>query len=258
MSGEGLFGRLNLLADYEEMLINIVIEALQLLQDNDSSENETSLNRKLYQCIIRTYSLRSARGEDIPESAPAFDAPNPPMTAAPIASEKTRPDLRWDLVDHLQDPASVRSYAVECKRLRTPSHGRIFTSEYALNGVARFVKDDHQYGENMASGVMVGYWQEMSREALLAEINDALADLDLPELIFDDAAARLLHQASQQLARGFTISPYTLRHLWLDMRSDAAVVAAEVSAIATHGDSSSAGRVAGRLPQPGQAARTQD
>lgn len=227
-----LFSRLDLIARYEQSLMEIVTEAVQLLADKDAAENEPSLNRKLYQSIIFTYKRRRMRGEDdTPDFAPAFDAPNPPVSYEFTPSENKRPDLRWDLVDHLSEPESVRSFAVECKRLRSNSAtGWQFNKSYALNGIARFVGLDHQYGANMASGTMVGYWQNMTRNAVLTDINSALTSIGLPTLEFTDEPSGLLHQTDQMLRRPFDISPYQLRHLWLDMRSTEAIKQAEEAA----------------------------
>jgi len=228
MRRPGLFARLGLASRYEQSLTEIVTEAVQLLVDKDAAEDEPSLNRKLYQSIISTYHRRRMRGEDAPDFAPAFDAPNPPLSYEFTPSENKRPDLRWDLVDHLSEAISVRSFAVECKRLRSKSTaGWQFNKSYALHGVARFVEPDHQYGGNMASGTMVGYWQNMGRSAVLTEVNAALTSIGLPNLEFDSEPSGLLHQTDQVLNRPFKISPYRLRHLWFDMRSVEAAKEAE-------------------------------
>ena len=226
----GLFARLGLSSRYEEMLTEILIEAVQLLSDKNDSENERSLNRKLYQKIITTCRARNERGEHVPDFPPIFDGPNPPMTPDEVPSERKRPDFRWDIMDHQLDATSVRSFAVECKRLRRPYKGWVFNVEYAVNGVRRFTAEEHRYGENMASGVMVGYWQNMGRDAVLAQTNDALDSLGLPRLDFGDGQVGPLHQAAQALIRHFEGSPYRLRHLWWDMRSDAAMAQADAAA----------------------------
>lgn len=231
MKKPGLFARIGLAARYEQSLMEIVTEGVQLLGDKDPAESEPSLNRKLYRSIISTYHRRAMRGEDVPDFAPAFDAPNPPLSYEFTPSENTRPDLRWDLVDHLSGPESVRSFAVECKRLRSKSAaGWRFNRAYAWYGVARFVDVDHQYGGNMASGAMVGYWQNMSRGAVLAEVNAALSRIGLPSLTFDGEPCGPLHQTDQTLTRLFDVSPFRLRHFWLDMRSETAGRAAEEGA----------------------------
>lgn len=223
-----LFARLSLASRYEQSLMEIVAEAVQTLADNDPAENEPSLNRKLYRSIVSTCHKRRMRGEDAPDFAPAFDAPNPPLSLEFAPSENKRPDLRWDLIDHLSEPENVRSFAVECKRLRSKSAtGWHFNRSYALHGVARFVELNHQYGANMASGAMVGYWQNMSLKAVLDEINAALRSIGLPALSFNGLPSGLLHQTDQILSRSFDFSPYRLRHLWLDMRSAEAMDEAE-------------------------------
>lgn len=232
MRGTSFFARMALATRYEQHLLEIVTEAVQLLAGSDAGENEPSLNRKLYQSIISTYHRRHMRGDEAPDFAPAFDAPNPPLTYEFAPSETKRPDLRWDLVDHQAGPESVRSFAVECKRLRSmSSSGWKFNNAYAVHGVARFVAPDHQYGANTASGTMVGYWQNMSRGAILAEVNAALQSIGLPDLVFNNEPSDSLHQTDQTLNRSFEISPYRLRHLWLDMRSAEAVRESEEARI---------------------------
>jgi hypothetical protein len=223
VTNPGLFARLALKERYEQSLTEIVTEAVQLLSCQGPHENEPSLNRKLYRSIIVTYANRRMRGEDVPDLAPAFDAPNPPLTYEFTPSENKRPDLRWDLVDPLSDPDSpdsVRSFAVECKRLRSRSNaGWQFNRSYALHGIRRFVALEHQYGANLETGTMVGYWQNMSQSAVLTEVNAELSSLGLPNLVFDGSQQGLLYQADQMLNRPFSLSPYRLRHLWIDLRS---------------------------------------
>lgn len=228
MRRPGLFARLGLAERYERDLAEIVIEALQELSDKDPGESEPSLNRKLYRSVIDIYHRRRKRGEYAPDFAPAFDAPNPPLAYEFSPSENKRPDLRWDLVDHLT--ASVQSFAVECKRLRSKSDaGWRFNRSYALHGVARFAALEHQYGANMASGAMVGYWQNMTRSAVLAEINDALDSIGLPRIEFGGDSPGHLSRADQTLNRPFGKSPYRLQHLWLDMRNGEALTEAETA-----------------------------
>ena len=222
VTSQGLFARLGLKARYEKCLTEIVAEAAELLSCQSPHEDEPSLNRKLYRSIITTYRNRQIRGEDTPDFAPAFDAPNPPLNYEFTPSENKRPDLRWDLVDPLSDPDSpdsVRSFAVECKRLRSKSKaGWKFNKSYALHGVKRFVDLGHQYGVNLETGTMVGYWQNMTQTAVLAEVNAELSTLGLPNLVFNDNTQGSIHQTDQILQRPFNMSPYQLRHVWVDLR----------------------------------------
>lgn len=199
-----------------EMLMEILREALTLLLGRDVSTDEPAINRELYLCIMETYGARAMRSVPVPDFAPVADAPNPALEVKETAAERTKPDIRWDLVDHLAGRGvAIRPFAVECKRLGRPTRSWKFNEEYATAGVERFVSETHRYGENSDRGAMVGYLQSMEYEDVLAEVNSHLKSVGLPTI---DVGEGELRESKQELIRQFPGTPFGLIHFWLDMR----------------------------------------
>jgi hypothetical protein len=200
-----------------EMLMEILREGLVLLPGRDVGIDERPLNREFYRCIMETYDSRARRSAAVPDFAPVADAPNPALEIAETVAERTKPDIRWDLVDHLAGKGiAIISFAVECKRLGASTKSWKFNEEYAIHGVKRFVSDSHRYGENADSGAMVGYLQNMDYDKVLAEVNANLRSCGLPVI---DAGKGDLHESEQELNRHFPITPYRLSHFWIDLRA---------------------------------------
>lgn len=199
-----------------EMLMEILREALIVLLGRQVGPGEREINRELYLCIIHTYDARTKRSEAVPDFAPVADAPNPVLLARETAAERTKPDIRWDLVDHLAGRGiAIRPFAVECKRLGIATKSWKFNEEYATAGVARFVSNTHRYGENADCGAMVGYLQNMDYDQVRAEVNDHLKSAGLPAIGIGEGNLR---EVVQELNREFPDSPFRLSHFWLDMR----------------------------------------
>lgn len=199
-----------------ELFLNILREALELLPGKDSAENETALNRELLLCIEEVYQSRVERSLEIPDFLPVSDAPNPPLRPERTSAERMKPDIRWDLVDHEAGKGiAIRPFAVECKRLRTPTKSWNYNREYVVSGIARFASPKHRYGEHSDRGAMVGYWQGMKYRDIIANINKHLSGAGLPEISL--GAGRLL-ESNQLLEREFPVSPYRLTHLIVDVR----------------------------------------
>ena len=219
MSGEiRLFG-LPLWQRRASMFIGILREALELLSDRDVGQDERTLNRELFRCIMAAYEERAQRSLEVPDFAPVCDSPNPASEPEPTAAERKKPDLRWDLVDHQAGRGiALMPFAVECKRLGSPTaSGWHLNEEYVISGIMRFVNVDHRYGENAPSGAMIGYWQNVDYEVVLAEVNSYIAAAGFPVL---GTTSGKLRESEHSLERAFPVSPFSLRHLWLDMRSD--------------------------------------
>jgi hypothetical protein len=216
-----ILARLSLWQKYERMLLETVQEALELLIDIAEDDGEVSINEKLYRALLETDKRRYRRGEPVLDQGPIYDAQMGPADPAWAAANRTRPDIRWDLQDHLAESEAVQilPFVVECKRLRRPSdHGWVFNKAYVVHGVKRFASITHRYGANASGGVLVGYWQNMEYEAVLGEVNAALTGEGYDVISLTPVSARL-GRSSQQLNRPFEVSPFHLRHYWIDVRT---------------------------------------
>ncbi len=213
----------DLWARREAHFTSVALRALELLHEGAPSGDENALNRDLYFCM-----LRASRELD-PEGiypGPVAECCNQPDVddVARATRESKRPDFTWAYLDpHEPDPRkSSIQLIVECKRLGLPTNPQwILNSNYVEHGVRRFVDPQWGYAKRFPSALMIGYWQTMDNEALLAEINDHLLAKGLPEVSLSGEGWKIssITQLSHTLVRTFPVSPFGLKHLWLDLRT---------------------------------------
>jgi hypothetical protein len=66
---------------------------------------------------------------------------------------------------------------------------------------------------------MVGYWQSMEADEILTEVTDELRKNLLPDLVRKgNWNVCAVSQLEHSFERPFNISPFQLRHLWIDLR----------------------------------------
>lgn len=220
MSGPLISG-LPLWERHEQRVLAILHSALHLLRTKEPEGHEPKLNRDLYLCILRVNRENHASGGPVFDFPPILDGRNPPTPdTEDSASERKLPDLSWRYIDHQEpDPhRSVRAFAIECKRLGSPSSsGWNFNLRYATDGVRRFTDPDSGYGRDVASGAMVGYVESLTFEQIVAEVNEVLTQFGVPPLALPPADGPLT-EMDHSFARPFPISPFRLAHLWIDIR----------------------------------------
>ena len=220
MSGP-LISDLPLWENHEKRVLAILRSALLRLRTKRPNCDEPKLNRQLYLCIIKANNENKKSGGFGFDHPPACDALNPPTPdTEDSASERKRPDLSWGYIDHQeQNPhRSVRSFAIECKRLGSPSSsGRKFNIHYVCDGVRRFTHREWRYGKDVASGAMVGYVESLTPQEIVAEVNGVLTQLEVSALTLPPGAAGSLTEMEHSFGRPFAISPFRLVHLWIDI-----------------------------------------
>ncbi|MEI7900945.1 MAG: hypothetical protein WCK89_11895 [bacterium] len=211
----------------EERVLDLCARSLRKLRDcpNVRQATEPEINRKLFLCMAQT-------NRDLITVGKGFDhLPQPEAANLPDSNDERRadwerkiPDFQWQIIDHLAPAVdSVRCYAIECKRLGTPPRRDwILNEEYVTNGMCRFANESHRYGNRCRSGAMIGYMQSMSFHSILSEVNEhartyAVGELaPIPGASCDDTVKRL----HSLLCRSFPVSPFHLRHMWVDLRSE--------------------------------------
>jgi hypothetical protein len=199
-----------------------------------ASKQENDLNRELFKRMARISKrdtstvlamdpaptlLRDHTWSMIP-TPEANNMPSPDdVERAP--REDKRPDFQWKFQDDLESDAerAMRTYVVECKRLRHPSPKWKFNENYVLHGAVRFIAQGHLYGKDDVSGAMVGYVQAMEIAAILAEVNGHLLGAGLPQLPTPTSDSPQLHGTSHVLSRVNSRSPFLLDHFWIDLRT---------------------------------------
>jgi hypothetical protein len=221
-SGPSLKSR-NLWGKRKAKCLAILERALLLLRFETSlPEAEVGLNRLLYFCLLRATS-ELYPNDDI---APVSECNNQPDIDDEVRAtrEQKRPDFQWIFRDKYEaDPNhSSKQFVVECKRLGKPTRvDWILNRNYVNHGVCRFHDRQWAYAQRFPSGAMVGYWQSMEADEILAEVTDELRKNSLPDLVrkgnWNTCA---LSQLEHSFERSFNISPFQLRHLWIDLRAN--------------------------------------
>jgi hypothetical protein len=184
-------------------------------------EGENALNGKLHECLRRAAKKVRRNG---PYSNVGYESPQQPYGESEESTRRLKacPDFVWGFVDHQEPDAllSAREFVIECKRLRHASPSWKYNESYVEDGIQRFVSLDKKYGIGVASGAMVGYWQSMEAESVLREINDALTECSLPSLALSNSERQTkgVNKLKHKFKRSFPVSPFTLEHLWVDVR----------------------------------------
>ena len=96
----------------------------------------------------------------------------------------------------------------------------IFNGNYVAHGVRRYVDETHLYGKDDIDGGMIGYVQSMDLATISIEVGEALAEAGLPPLPTPSLhpGSSVIHVAEHDLERLGAASPFTLGHLWVDLR----------------------------------------
>ncbi len=218
MMNQPLISKLNTWERKEKEILALLISALNFLSLIPlHDQSEPAINRKLYWALRR----QAAR----PSYFVMCEANNQPSDEEVTEKERERkrPDIQILWKDTLeQDPLKCqREYIIECKRLGRPMASRIFTSEYVMNGIKRFVAKSHGYAKGCSSGTMVGYIQNMELQDILKEVNATSSLIPLPPLVLiDNWNIKGVSQLEQFLER-LEIEPsqFYLKHLWADFRA---------------------------------------
>jgi hypothetical protein len=199
--------------------MDIFRRALVLLAASRPDGGEPELNRALYDCVQIAIRHRYLDGDHVPYAPVSYEARNAPTPATKgSSSERKIPDFQWGYLDHQQpNPLnSARYFAIECKRLGKRTRSSVFNVLYVEEGVVRFVDPAYKYGKEVSEGAMVGYVESMTREAVLAEVNEAAASHNLSALTYTKSGPGPLHELVHIFEREFRISPFALSHLWVE------------------------------------------
>ncbi|MBN1873388.1 MAG: hypothetical protein JXA33_04090 [Anaerolineae bacterium] len=213
--------------NHKEGIVWVIREALLLLREQpDLPKDEDSpmchsLNRELSFCFGRAcHRLR------LPHHKPSREAKNQPYIgdSEPTNRESKIPDFQWVFVDVLAaEDSCERTFTLECKRLGMPSSRSWNLNEnYVFNGICRFVTEPHEYGKGSDDCAMIGYIQSMEFTDILEEVNQTARQCRITEISpppggwIKDSISEL----EQTLERSFPVSPFLLRHFWVDIRKE--------------------------------------
>ena len=195
--------------------------ALKKLRDiPELPESEVELNRHFYFCLLEA--SRELYPDD--EVAPVAEGNNQPDPddEARAKRELKRPDFQWVYLDRYEASArhSSKQFVVECKRLGKALRADwVFNVNYVQHGIIRFREPEWSYAKRFPAGAMVGYWQSMEPHDLHGEVNEECSKTAVPALVLNGSwNPGGVSRCSHALTRPFEISPFTLHHLWVDLR----------------------------------------
>lgn len=241
---------LNSWDNHVEKVIDVIIEALSMFYsqdgidklkeefsiENDEREIEIIVNTVLYfflckanRCLQQKRRNGKRRGLS---TFPEFDSqhkPNPnDRSISSIKRQQKRPDFIWGYADFSKSTnpndkyKGNREFVIECKRLGSPpSKSNYLNKKYANEGIKRFIDNNHRYGENESASAMVGYIEDMEFTEILQEVNQTIeSKLGIDKLTkqSENWQEKSTTQLKHSFERDFEKSPFTLHHLWLDLK----------------------------------------
>lgn len=214
---------------YKQDIFIVIRDALRiLLQERnlpkvEDSTTQHSLNRQLAKDCFKKAVYRN----QLPNHMPTYNGENPPYKddLERHPRENKKPDFYWRFIDHTADEESCeRNFVLECKRLGSQSSRNwSFNKNYVQEGIRRFITGPHEYGKGDDACGMIGYIQSMDFDQILEEVSQAISQN--PELISpllpptDGWQEEGINDLEHELERSFPISPFSLHHFWIDLRS---------------------------------------
>ncbi len=234
--------------DHEERVIEAIMEGLTILRSqerlarlytiitdtNDGRQIEDKINRELLFCLRLANSSLLRKGRGI-HYGPQYELRGQPIEhdLRPPPADYKRVDISWGYFDDLaalnSGGSGERYFCIECKRIGSRIPSGQLTRKYVENGIARFISEEHRYGQHTEAGAMIGYLEDMTCDEILQEVNAAITQfqqtvppqtkiypLPFPRDGWQHVATS---RVSHQLERTFPTSPFTLWHFWLDLRN---------------------------------------
>ena len=90
---------------------------------------------------------------------------------------------------------------------------------YVNHGIERFRDARWAYAQRFPKGAMVGYCQRMEAKQVLNEVNGEACKKSLPDLVsIGSWKSKDVNHLRHTFERPFDVSPFELRHLWIDLR----------------------------------------
>ena len=226
-----LISKGNSWVNFEKCVLETFILALKILYDRPSLpiiediSGRDSLNRRLYMSlhkVVKDWEDDHDMEYPYPFNLKQNNSKQPDLDHEEMVNEFELkiPDFQWGFTDRRRIDSSLneyfKNYDIECKRLGAKS----LSKEYVVNGIIRFTKKTHRYGQYTSSGMMIGYIQDMNIQTILDEVNSSVNSVCLALLTLSDeecitAISRLEHKLDRP---DIEPTPFELRHLWVDLR----------------------------------------
>lgn len=188
----------------------------------EADKAKDNLNRRL-EVICRTKIAIWIKNGGIPAVAPTFRGRNQarPGDKQPQESEQKEPDAQvYQFIDY--EKGISHCYTIECKRLDLTKdgspHGK---SQYYVNdGILRFIKGEYGYGNDVVSGLMIGYVQSSDFDKFHQCVNHYCKKANVSNLtLLGEWTVKGVSELEQPLFRTeMKPQDFQLRHFWVDLR----------------------------------------
>jgi len=227
-----LIGNKDSWSNFEKCVLETITVALINLCDkpslpiNEDVSGDDSLNRRLYislHKVVKDWEDYHEIEYPYPFNLKRNSTKQPDLENEEIVNtfETKIPDFQWGFTDRSGNGHKLneyfKNYDIECKRLGA---SRSLSKEYVINGIIRFTKMTHRYGQYTSSGMMIGFIQDRNLQIILDEVNSSTTSKSLPEILlspksWEQEVSRLDHKLERPEIEP---SPFELRHLWVDLR----------------------------------------
>ena len=211
---------------HETLYRGIFVEALiRLVAERRISGDENSVSKHLF-TVVLTVCREIANTKNREIHPPTLDGLNSSVHVDETQEDYTRkrPDFACNSVNPRAEHNDeyLIPFHVECKLLGEPTSPTWkLNSNYVAHGIARFDLESHKYGNRASSGMMIGYIISMAPEQIQKQVNSCIKKKlpGIPPLRF--ALSDVPLQAKHRFARNHvTPTPFTLIHLWVDVRNN--------------------------------------
>ncbi len=213
-------------SQHESLYRHIFVEALvRLAAELRILGDENDVSKHLATILVAVCQKNAkARNEEI--RTPLYELPQQPVNIDETQEDfiRKKPDFTCNRIN-LQAkslPEYEIPFHVECKLLGKPTSSTwILNRNYVTNGIARFDLQSHKYGNWASSGLMIGYIVSMTPGEIQTQVNSHIEKKlpGVPRLEFklSGVPLRSKHRFER---KHVTPTPFTLFHLWVDLRSN--------------------------------------
>ncbi len=210
--------------DHVNLYLEVFTRALRRLQRVSVSGDEGTISLRLCALLAKECFEFEQKGRPVP--VPQWEKPQQPQTHGEVTQGHIgkRPDFTCSF--HDTSAKSLDDWLIplhiECKRLGERTSARwILNTNYVTDGIARFDLQSHRYGNRASSGIMIGYIISMTPEQIQTQVNSCikqkLPGVPLLEFALSDVPLQSRHRFARRHVKP---TPFTLIHLWVDIRNN--------------------------------------
>ncbi len=208
----------NLWTEHTALYQSVFFHSLKKLKQRTSlPQKEDEISAVLFgilKTVCKSWSLK--KKAEIPAPLAQLPKQDPDKAIKTSLNSLPKPDFICPKFD--PEKGENLFFDVECKLLGDPtSKNWILNKNYVTDGVFRFDCQNHEYGKDVSSGMMIGYIISMAPDSILKEVN---ANLVPSKIVLYFNSLVTVDCCCTDLNRKHVVpSDFKLSHLWVDLRS---------------------------------------